>query len=337
MHTGATYLRYLGKLLQALGAHASWAADETVQVLDTLPTRPLSEQCSALAEVFARIAELPQARDFGFVVGRAIPITAFGPPTLGLAVAPTAREALKLVADSSWLELPLLRYEFEPQTSGAAYFAIRFRCAIDHGAEALLTSAVVTAVQKELQTITRCRAVITRVELTSASQAYAPMYESRLGLPVQLGAPFNRVLIPREVLDAHNPHADIETYEEMVRNCAAALKEARNALSVKERVLEQLAANIAAPPSIAELAAQLRLSPRQLRFALGKEGVSYRELVRRARIEQAETLLRDARLPVAHVAERLGYADVAAFTHSFRRWTGKAPSQLREPRSGTRS
>jgi AraC-like DNA-binding protein len=35
------------------------------------------------------------------------------------------------------------------------------------------------------------------------------------------------------------------------------------------------------------------------------------------------------RMTVAEVAERLGYAEVASFSHAFKRWKGTSPSVYR--------
>ncbi|WP_435742120.1 AraC family transcriptional regulator ligand-binding domain-containing protein [Nocardioides sp. SYSU DS0663] len=75
------------------------------------------------------------------------------------------------------------------------------------------------------------------------------------------------------------------------------------------------------------VAASLGLSERSLRRRLAGEGVGYRALVDEVRESLARSLLESrATLPVADVATRLGYADAAAFTHAFTRWTGVPPA-----------
>jgi AraC-like DNA-binding protein len=39
--------------------------------------------------------------------------------------------------------------------------------------------------------------------------------------------------------------------------------------------------------------------------------------------------LDDRKLHVSKIAWLLGFRDVSAFTHAFKRWTGKTPSQMR--------
>ena len=35
-------------------------------------------------------------------------------------------------------------------------------------------------------------------------------------------------------------------------------------------------------------------------------------------------------LPISRIAWLLGYREVSAFTHAFKRWTGRSPKQMRQ-------
>lgn len=78
------------------------------------------------------------------------------------------------------------------------------------------------------------------------------------------------------------------------------------------------------------VAAELGLTERSLRRRLSAEGTGYQQLLDEVRSAIARSLLGGrATIPVADVAARLGYADAAAFTHAFRRWTGVTPAAYR--------
>jgi AraC-like DNA-binding protein len=51
--------------------------------------------------------------------------------------------------------------------------------------------------------------------------------------------------------------------------------------------------------------------------------------VARGRRDLAVRYLDDRKLHVSKIAWLLGFHEVSAFTHAFKRWTGKTPSQLR--------
>lgn len=97
------------------------------------------------------------------------------------------------------------------------------------------------------------------------------------------------------------------------------------------RLQERLEADIAAPLSLQALAEAIHVSARTLqrRFlaATGTTPLRYQQALRLAR---AQALLEAARLPVAEVAEAVGYADRVAFGRLFKRHTGLTPAAWRQ-------
>ena len=75
-------------------------------------------------------------------------------------------------------------------------------------------------------------------------------------------------------------------------------------------------------PSVRNVAADLRLNP--LTVLKG-----YQQLVDEVRLQLAIKYLTDTDLAHEHIAARLKFSGAANFRRAFRRWTGKAPSQLR--------
>ena len=83
------------------------------------------------------------------------------------------------------------------------------------------------------------------------------------------------------------------------------------------------------------VAAELGLSERTLRRRLAEQGSSFREVLDRARCDHAIRSLNEGTLSITEIAVRIGFADATAFTRSFRRWTGKKPSEMSRPRAVT--
>jgi AraC-like DNA-binding protein len=81
--------------------------------------------------------------------------------------------------------------------------------------------------------------------------------------------------------------------------------------------------------SLPMLAKSLGVSERTLQRRLHEEGTSLQELMEGVRSELSLSLLRDSDLSVAEVAQRLGYASLAAFSRAFRRWKGVSPAAHR--------
>jgi AraC-like DNA-binding protein len=80
---------------------------------------------------------------------------------------------------------------------------------------------------------------------------------------------------------------------------------------------------------VASVAKALRLSARTLQRRLADEGTSVKTLLDRVRRDRAEEWASGGSMPVAEMAFRLGYADAAAFSRAFKRWTGRSPATFR--------
>jgi AraC-like DNA-binding protein len=78
-----------------------------------------------------------------------------------------------------------------------------------------------------------------------------------------------------------------------------------------------------------EIASQLGLSERTFARRLSQEGLTFSELLERLRSDLANRHLADRGLAISQIAWSLGYRDVGAFSHAFKRWTGKTPGKAR--------
>jgi AraC-like DNA-binding protein len=83
-----------------------------------------------------------------------------------------------------------------------------------------------------------------------------------------------------------------------------------------------------------KVAGALGLSPRTFKRRLAEAGVTFSEIVEKARRERALLLLRSQSLTLDEVAERLGYSTVSNLVRAFRRWTGMTPAAYRREMSG---
>jgi AraC-like DNA-binding protein len=75
----------------------------------------------------------------------------------------------------------------------------------------------------------------------------------------------------------------------------------------------------------------LALSPRSLQRGLAALGVSYRQLLSKARMQRALELLETRDASLTEIALDLGYSDLAHFTRAFKQHFGHPPSRLGDP------
>lgn len=83
------------------------------------------------------------------------------------------------------------------------------------------------------------------------------------------------------------------------------------------------------------VAAALHMSARTLQRRLGETGAQFSEVLDAVRADEAKRALVGGEVPLAEIAWRLGFADLATFSRAFKRWTGKPPGTFR--RDGRRA
>lgn len=76
-----------------------------------------------------------------------------------------------------------------------------------------------------------------------------------------------------------------------------------------------------------QVAQRLGMSARTLCRQLSAEDLSFSGLLRELRLNLAHRYLKDNSLSISQIAWLLGYRDITAFSHAFKRWTGKTPRE----------
>jgi AraC-like DNA-binding protein len=152
--------------------------------------------------------------------------------------------------------------------------------------------------------------------------------EDWLGCPVTFGAPRAEIVYLAGIMEAVPVHASglaFRRYEKIARAFSSLLAEPEDIAEQCSRLLWAYTP----PPRREQLADMLGVSTRTLARRLQTAGTSYAELLQRVQAERAKNYLRHTAQPIAEIAERLGYADAAAFTRAFRSWTHTTPARWR--------
>jgi len=151
-----------------------------------------------------------------------------------------------------------------------------------------------------------------------------------LGCPVEFGAGVDEILFTREQAALPLRRADPYLHELLLGVCEQELSRRKRALnSFVTRVENAVAPRLPhGRVRAAEVAAEFGLSERTFARRLAAEGGTFSSLVDRLRRDLARQYLQEGAMPVSRVAWLLGYCETSAFTHAFRRWTGKVPSEV---------
>jgi AraC-like DNA-binding protein len=80
---------------------------------------------------------------------------------------------------------------------------------------------------------------------------------------------------------------------------------------------------------IESVAAKLSISVRTLQRELNRDGMSFRDVVQRARFGQAVRLIVETCRPLEEIAREIGYSDPANFSRAFQRASAMSPSVYR--------
>lgn len=114
----------------------------------------------------------------------------------------------------------------------------------------------------------------------------------------------------------------------------AALPEQRGEIDPLRREIARLL--VKGETGIDSLAAATGTSVRTLQRRLRDSGLNFNDLLNDVRKTLALNLLENETLALAEIAFSLGYSEVSAFNHAFRRWVGQSPGDYRRLR-GDRS
>lgn len=266
--------------------------------------------------------------DLGFLLGGSIPVSAHGPLAALLGTAPTLDRALEDLVRFAPLRAPGLRFELRQKRGGS-----ELRLLLPPGledAERLFAQALAALLER------LCEQLLG--EPPSGLEHRFPWpdpktsgYRRHLRASTRFGAMHYTLWIPRTLLAAGLPGADPEAWRGARRLCERMLARREGpsvatASAAVERLLWQADGRW---PSLDEAARTLLTSVRSLQRALAREGTSFRALCERVRGERAREMLTAGTLPVAVVAERLGYRDPGNFARAVRRWVGVLPRTLR--------
>jgi AraC-like DNA-binding protein len=145
----------------------------------------------------------------------------------------------------------------------------------------------------------------------------------------------NGLIVPRSLLEAVQPSPNAQLRriaEHYLASVAPPTPESDGIAARARTVIAQIMRS--GHITQADLAKALGLHERTLQRRLKAEDTSFEALRDEARRDLAQTYLAQADVPLAHIAEMLGYAEASAFTRAARRWFGMSPRDMRKKLAG---
>lgn len=288
------------------------------------------------AKVIDRFGELHPEPDWGFRLGHQFSMANHGPLGFGAMSAPTIRDGLVMLS------------RYLPTRTCYADCRLEYR-----GADILLTLDLHAVARSQPYRHCETFAVIFQSFIESAGAPatetiwrfpYAPpphhaLYGRWLRGHYHFGAQALRLEVPGSVGLTPSAFRNDDVYKSTTSQCEAILMEAssgafadkaRSILGsrVERRAMESVP--VTDIPSADEIAGHLQVSRRTLIRQLKDAGTSYQQMKDQLTGDRLVVLMKDDRLTLAQIADRLGYADPANFTRACRRLYGKPPGELRK-------
>ena len=152
-----------------------------------------------------------------------------------------------------------------------------------------------------------------------------------VGTKVEFGADTDEIALNSNARELPLIHSDHYLNDLLLKYCEVALADRRAGTSqLRTKVENAISSMLPHGRVLAEdVARSLGMSKRTLARKLSDEGLNYSEILEHLRRDLAVRYLDDRKLHISKIAWLLGFQEVSAFTHAFKRWTGKTPSQMR--------
>lgn len=267
--------------------------------------------------------------DLGLLLGRRMHVSSYGLLGFSLLSAPTLGDALEVAFSFPALLGTLFDLRLHRDGAHAWIEASQYRDTPD--LETFNTEFCLASLKLICDDLLGRPLQLDTARFCHRAPRYQRQYARNFSCNVRFNAADNAIAFDSQWLDQRLPLADPVTHRDTLERCRQLNREFISHLAPVSRVRQLLAAQLPAAPGLDDLARQLRCSSRTLRRQLQDVGTSYQALLDELRFEQARQMLGQQRLPIAHIAEALGYSETASFRHAFQRWSGTSPSRYRRP------
>jgi AraC-like DNA-binding protein len=169
-----------------------------------------------------------------------------------------------------------------------------------------------------------------RITFTHARNAGLREVHRLLRCPAEFARAVDSCVLPQRVMDLPIVSGDSRLLQILTAHADDLLAEKHAVSGLQSMVANQLISLLPRGESgAAAIAQRLGMSTRSFTRHLAEEGTTFGEILERLRQSLASRYLADDRMSVQQIAWLLGYSEPGAFTHAFKRWTGKTPGRAR--------
>jgi AraC-like DNA-binding protein len=295
---------------------------------------PFSQQHAAVAAIFDALSNVGDIEDLALQLGTCVPLSAYSNMIMGFRIAPICKDAISMLVKYHDLSrIPLVHYDLDLNKNA---ISINFKAPMTPRAEALFCAAAAIHFNAELSKMTGSKRNLTSIGLRDHPTFFNKLYLKHVGILPHYDTGNNTIVISNAAMNSPIPDADPETFKQLIHEHNDRLNHLSlgNENSTEARIREIITINIEHPPGLSRLEELLNIPQRQIRSSLARAKTSYRSILSECRLAYVSKLLKETSLPISTIAYQIGYADVASFNHSFKRWTGMSPRQYQQELRG---
>jgi AraC-like DNA-binding protein len=162
-------------------------------------------------------------------------------------------------------------------------------------------------------------------------------FERFFGCPVHFGTRHNSLTFSRRQLTLPVATADERLHQLLTGYCEEIIASREDSSPDLQHRVERIIAKLLSrgEAETEAVAHELGMSVRTLARRLADLGVSFAQILDELRYDLALKYLQDPNLSLSQIAFLLGYSELSAFSHAFRRWARATPGEWRtkHPRS----
>ncbi|WP_282121053.1 helix-turn-helix domain-containing protein [Ruegeria atlantica] len=190
---------------------------------------------------------------------------------------------------------------------------------------------LVFGLYKRVQQITSGGFAPISIELETDDVEHCKLLAELAGCAVEGFKSGYALALPPNGMSFRIPTADPTLLGHLRRHGEEQLKAQPDAVrSLSDRIVDMLGERLPGPiPNGDQIAGELGLTRRTMTRHLSAEGTSFKALLEGVLCDLSKRMLRSGE-GVARVAFMLGFADQAAFSVAFKRWTGETPARFRK-------
>lgn len=179
--------------------------------------------------------------------------------------------------------------------------------------------------------LTNRRLIPSRIRVVHHRKRTPAEFRSFFGCDIEFGATVDELVFPGSVARLPVVSADSHLNQLLLKYCEDALAY-RTPTRTSLRASVEAAMAPLLPHGTAnanEVARRIGMSRRTLARKLAEQSLTFSQIAEGLKADLAKHYLKGGDLPVSQIAWLLGYSEISAFTHAFKRWTGVTPRQSR--------